>query len=133
MQDIYYAMPKRYDTVEGKPLFGRVEYRDPVTTNLLDTFTYNKSGEYVATKNPQYTDVYGIVDNCFTLNHLTLVCLYSYIGNLSDMSVDEDPNHWVHEYDFFVSSTMKLLKIRMFMKESMIFVMLILIKELLLL
>lgn len=22
MQDIYYAMPKRYDTVEGKPLFG---------------------------------------------------------------------------------------------------------------
>lgn len=103
MQDIYYAMPKRYDTVEGKPLFGRVEYRDPVTTNLLDTFTYNKSGEYVTTKNPQYTDVYGIVENCFTLNHLTLVCLYSYIGNLSDMSVDEDPNHWVHEYDFFVS------------------------------
>lgn len=103
MQDVYYAMPKRYYTVEGKPLFGRVEYRDPVTTNLLETFTYNKSGEHVTTKNPQYTDVYGIVDNCFTLNHLTLVCLYSYIGNMSDMSVDEDPNHWVHEYDYFVA------------------------------
>lgn len=105
MENIYYSMPKRYDTKEGKMLFGKVEYRDPVTTNLLDVYKYSKTnGDYIITGNPQYTDVYGIIDDCFTLNHLTLVCLYSYIGNMSDMSVDDaDPNHWVHEYDYYVS------------------------------
>lgn len=103
MDNIYYSMPKRYETLEGKQLFGRVEFRDPVTTNLLDLYTFNKDGEYVITQNPQYTDVYGMISNCFTLNHLTLVCQYSYVGNMSDMSVDDDPNHWVHEYDFYVS------------------------------
>lgn len=103
MENIYYAMPKRYSTREGKHLFGKVEFRDPITSNLLDAYSYNKDGEYVITKNPQYTDVFGIIPDTFTLNHLTLVCQYSYVGKLSDPSIDDDPNAWVHEYDFFVS------------------------------
>lgn len=108
--DIFYAMPKRYSTTEGKPLFGKVEFRDPITSNLLDVYSFVKDGEYVITSNPQYTDVYGCIDDTFVLNHLVLVCTYSYIGNLSDPKNDTDATHWLHEYNFFASFDNKVIE-----------------------
>lgn len=101
MANIYSPLPKQYHTLTGKPLHGKVEYRDAITSNLLNTYTFDKVNGFTPARNPVYTDVYGQVEQVFTANTLVLVSLYSYIGNHTDMTIDFRPEAWVHEYDYY--------------------------------
>lgn len=102
MKNIYFPLDKVYKTLEGKALVGKVEFVDPTTTTLLDTYAFNKDGEYVAYKNPCFTGVFGeLPTDVFVKDTQTLVKLYSYVGDLSNMEIDQDPNHWVFLYSYF--------------------------------
>lgn len=102
MNNIYSALPKAYSTLDGKPLVGRVMFRDPISSNLLDTYSFSRTAGYIPATNPRFTDVYGQIQDTWTLNKMVQVFLYSYIGDYSDMTVDEREESWHFEYSMYV-------------------------------
>ena len=96
---MYFPVISQEDLVldsKGKIIPGaKIEFLDPVSTNLIPVYVYDTNPEgYTVVNNPIQLNILSRPSQTYFTDRLTLCRAYKYRGNFSDPVTDDDSNNW---------------------------------------
>lgn len=101
MATFYFPIINQNDEFVAK---GKIEVLDPVSTNLIDVYTYNATDDsYTIVNNPIYLNGEGRSEHTYFVKQLAYLRLYKYLGDFSDPRTDDESANWQFVRDWFNS------------------------------
>ena len=101
MATLYFPIVNQNDSFVAN---GKIEVLDPVSTNLIDVYTYNATDDsYTISPNPIYLNVQSRPEHTYFVKQLAYLRLYKYLGNFSDPRTDDESANWQFVRDWFNS------------------------------